>query len=67
MSILHTPDIHIISVHNYQIRHAKYAIIPILSKLYHYNHVSMPQHTIIKILLLLLGFLFVLFVFLWVF
>lgn len=42
---------HIISTCNYQIRHAKYVIIPILSKLYHKSHISVPQCKIIQVTL----------------
>lgn len=44
-----TLGIHIISIHNYHIHHAKYVIIPFLSKLYHKSHVSMPQCYIIQV------------------
>lgn len=48
---LRTPGISIISIHNYQIRHAKYVIITILSKLYHKSRVSVPQCKITQVTL----------------
>lgn len=46
---LHTLGIHIISIHNYQIHHAKCVIIPILSKLYHQSHISVPPRKILQV------------------